>query len=351
MPKKIERMSADATVILLLCGHLGKANQVKPLALGEYNRVARWLRDKVLRPADLLEPAHVPSLAQAAAIDASRLRTLLERGMQLGLAVENWGQSGIWVVCRSDSEYPDRLKSHLTSQAPAILFGVGNRALLTGGGVAIVGSRDIDDAGSLFAGDVARGCARGSVLVVSGGARGADQTAMTAALAEGGSVLGVLADKLLQRSVIRATRNSLANGQLLLLSPYYPEAGFNTGNAMARNKLIYAMADYGLVVSATYNRGGTWAGAIEELRRERARPIFVRLDETAPQGNRKLADRGAIVFPHPDDGHVTSEWLQHVAAMESSTQIPLFQDVTVADIVKEPPPPLSEYPIVREDME
>jgi len=30
---------------------------------------------------------------------------------------------------------------------------------------------------------------------------------------------------------------------------------------MGRNKLIYAMADYGLVVSADCEKGGTWAGA------------------------------------------------------------------------------------------
>lgn len=351
MPQTIERMSEDAKVILLLCGHLGKTSQIKPLALSEYNRVARCLREKALRPADLLKPDHIPSLAQEAMIDAPRLRMLLERGMLLGLAVENWNQSGIWIICRSDSEYPDRFKSHLVDQAPAILFGIGNRSLLRGGGVAIVGSRDVDDAGRTFARDVAVGCARGGVTVVSGGARGVDGAAMSAALAEGGAVIGVLANKLLQRSVTREARDGLANGQLLLFSPYHPEAGFSTGSAMARNKLIYALADYGLVVSATYNRGGTWAGAVEEMRRDRARPIFVRIENIVPEGNRKLAERGAIPFPDMDEGRLTSDWLEQVADVEAPAQMPLFEDIALADSVKEPQPTLHEQPTPLEIMQ
>ncbi|MBM4164800.1 MAG: hypothetical protein FJ222_10240 [Lentisphaerae bacterium] len=58
-----------------------------------------------------------------------------------------------------------------------MLFGAGDPALLQGGGLAIVGSRDVDDAGQAFAGDVARWCARGGMPVISGGARGVDQIA------------------------------------------------------------------------------------------------------------------------------------------------------------------------------
>ena len=345
MPETIERMSEDAQVILLLCGRFGKESQVKPLGLGEYNRLARSLRDRDLRPADLLEPERVCSIADASRLDASRLRMLLERGMQLGLAVEEWNRGGLWILCRSDSEYPDRLKSHLGDQAPAILFGIGDRSLLRGGGVAIVGSRDVDEAGRAFAQDVAARCARGGMCVVSGGARGVDQLAMTAALATGGEVIGVVADKLLRRSVTREAREGLANGRLLLLSPYRPEAGFNAGNAMARNKLIYAMADYGLVVSATCNRGGTWAGAVEEMKRNHARPVFVRVEHSAPGGNSKLAERGAIPFPDVKDCRLTDDWLRQSSSAATPDQIPLFQDIALADSVKEPQAALDEMPV------
>ena len=37
------------------------------------------------------------------------------------------------------------------------------------------------------------------------------------------------------------------------------EAGFQVGNAMARNKYIYCLADYGLVVRSDEGKGGTWS--------------------------------------------------------------------------------------------
>ena len=219
------------------------------------------------------------------------------RGVQLGFAVEKWNQSGLWVICRSDPDYPARLKAHLKEKAPPILYGAGERALLRGGGLAIVGSRNVDEAGQEFTNDVAAWCARGGMPVVSGGARGVDRIAMGAALNAGGIVVGVLAESLLRRSVARDARQALSDGRLLLISPYHPEARFTVGTAMGRNKLIYAMADYGLVVSAEHGKGGTWEGAEEELKRKPRRPVFVRLSGSVPPGNEKLLQLGALGFP------------------------------------------------------
>lgn len=110
-------------------------------------------------------------------------------------------------------------------------------------------------------------------------------------------MIGILADSLLRKSVERSARYALAEGKLLLLPPNHPEAGFNIGTAMGRNKLIYAMADYGLVVSTDYNKGGTWAGAKEELVRKSSRPVFVRVTADAPEANRKLLELGAKPWP------------------------------------------------------
>jgi predicted Rossmann fold nucleotide-binding protein DprA/Smf involved in DNA uptake len=83
----------------------------------------------------------------------------------------------------------------------------------------------------------------------------------------------------------------------VLISTYNPEAGFNVGNAMGRNKYIYALADFAVVVSSDYQEGGTWAGADEELRRERGRPVFVRIGADVPKGNTELLRKGAKPFP------------------------------------------------------
>lgn len=288
-------MTNDAKAILLLAGRFGDHPDAAPLTLSEYNKLAGSLRRRELRPADLLAVDCIRDLTAESGLDHERVTKLMKRGVELGLAVENWNSKGIWVLCRSDDEYPGKLKEKLRSRAPAILFGIGELNLLSKGGLAIVGSRNVDEFGEHFTTEVAAWCARHNVQVVSGGARGVDQFAMRSAVDSGGRVVGVLADKLLKSSVAPIARDAIYNGQMVLVSPFHPESGFNVGNAMSRNKLIYALADAGLVVSTDYKKGGTWAGAEEELKR--AGKVLVRVTEESPKANEKLLGLGAVKFP------------------------------------------------------
>lgn len=348
----MNEMSEDAKVILLLCGQLGGPASAAPLDLREYNQVVRWLVNRRLGLADLLSPSEAAALAKEAGLAEDRVTALLKRGVALGFAVEKWRQSGIWVVCRSDGDYPERFREHLKDTAPPILFGAGERTLLRGGGLAIVGSRNVDAEGETYARTVAAGCARGGLTVVSGGARGVDQIAMAGALDAGGAVVGILADSLLRQSVARDARHALSEGRLLLVSPYHPEAGFNVGNAMGRNKLIYALADYGLVVSADFQKGGTWEGAKEELKRKPGRPVFVRLSGSVPRGNRELAKLGALVFPEFDQPADPASLLREAASRTISQvggeELPLFDFLSGASrpalAVKDPPVAPTESP-------
>jgi hypothetical protein len=61
---------------------------------------------------------------------------------------------------------------------------------------------------------------------------------------------------------------------LVLVSPFNPEAGFDVGNAMARNKYIYCLSDAAIVVATSKGSGGTWSGATENLKRNWA-PLWV----------------------------------------------------------------------------
>lgn len=287
-------LSNDTKAIILLCGVLGKDRSVEPLSPSEYNVLVRWLVREKLRPESLLAMDNLADAATGSKIDCDRLAKLLDRGIQLGFAVEEWQRNGLWVISRSDSEYPTRYKTHLKDKAPPLLFGAGDKSLLQGGGLAIVGSRNVDAEGESFTRQVAETCARNRMNVVSGGARGVDQVSMRTALESGGRTIGVLAENLLKASIERHARYALSEGQLLLISPYHPNAPFNVGTAMGRNKLIYAMADYGLVVSADHKKGGTWAGAEEELKRDNSIAVFVRSGERVPAGNKKLLELGAL---------------------------------------------------------
>ena len=177
------------------------------------------------------------------------------RGFLLSQAIERWQARAIWVVSRADADYPRRLKTRLKDDAPPILYGCGDAAILDTGGLAVVGSRHVDDALVEYTEGIGRLAARARRTLVSGGARGIDQAAMRGALEAGGKVAGVLADSLERTALNREHRNFLMDGQLVLISPYDPSAGFNVGHAMQRNKLIYALADAALVVNSDYREG------------------------------------------------------------------------------------------------
>tara|TARA_R110002049_G_scaffold300016_1_gene490567 strand:- start:6623 stop:7915 length:1293 start_codon:yes stop_codon:yes gene_type:complete len=330
MSTTTQPLSEDAKTILLLAGRFGEKNAgCDPLSLTAYNSLVSWLVKNKMRPADVLELDDVHEAANAAGVDKQRFEKLLGRGVQLGFAVEEWNRNGIWIVCRSDDDYPTRYRERLKKLAPPILYGVGNKSLLAGGGVAIVGSRNVDAAGEEFASTVAAWCARGNHPVISGGARGVDKTAMDGALRAGGTVVGVLADSLLKTSVSRNAREAIADNQLLLISHCHPKARFTVGTAMGRNKLIYAMADAGLVVSSEFKKGGTWAGAEEELKRKSPQPVFVRNGPGSPVGNARLQELGAVAFPdHWQD--LDPSCLQQIIDEAQSTALanktPLFPD-------------------------
>ena len=79
---------------------------------------------------------------------------------------------------------------------------------------------------------------------------------------------------------------------------------------MQRNKVIYALAQAGLVVNADFNRGGTWAGAVEQLRKYSV-PLFVRSTGDPSAGLTALQQRGATPWPEPEDADGVEAVLDH----------------------------------------
>jgi predicted Rossmann fold nucleotide-binding protein DprA/Smf involved in DNA uptake len=117
---------------------------------------------------------------------------LLARGFLLGQAVERWHARAIWVVSRADSTYPQRLKARLREDAPPVQYGCGDRRLLESGGLAVLGSRNVDKSPIEYTEAIGRLAAAAGATLESGGARGIDQAAMRGALEAGGRVAGVL---------------------------------------------------------------------------------------------------------------------------------------------------------------
>jgi predicted Rossmann fold nucleotide-binding protein DprA/Smf involved in DNA uptake len=134
---------------------------------------------------------------------------------------------------------------------------------------------------------------------------------MNAALEARGAAVGILADSLEGAVKDTSNRNALNRGDLCLVTPYSPNAGFSVGTAMGRNRLIYCLADYAIVVASDAEKGGTWSGATETIKAGWI-PVFVLNHPAMPEGNRLLLQRGGIAFPHPfpERYNKLSGWLQ-----------------------------------------
>lgn len=296
-------LTADTQAILLLTAPLitgADGTRPKFLTLGDYKRLARRLRELGRTPADLVSASADSLIAECeSVVPGPVLRELLGRGFQLAQAMERWRARAIWVISRADEVYPRRLKARLQEDCPPILYGCGDVALLASGGLAIVGSRDASDDMLDWTGGIGRLAARSGVTVVSGGARGVDDAAVRSALDDGGRGCAMLADSLEKHAISRSHRQAIVDRRFVLVSPYDPAARFNVGHAMGRNKLIYALADGGLVVNSALESGGTWAGAIEQLRTYRWGTLWVRQSDDAAPGNAELLRHGGIAWPGP----------------------------------------------------
>ena len=295
-------LDEQAQSVILLTAILGKQqpNGPKPLSTSEWAELAQMLQRRCATPENLLagEVAELMSDWPHRSVTAERVQRLLDRGTALGLCLERWERAGLWVLARSDPDYPRQLKRRLEWKSPPVLFGSGSKKVASRHGLAIVGSRaasaeDLDAAARL-----GQQAAAAGYSVVSGAARGVDETAMLASLNAEGTAVGVVAAGLQRSATSRKYRTALERGDLALLSPCAPEAGFHPGNAMGRNRFIYCLATSAVVVTCKEGAGGTWNGAVENLRHGWV-PTWARR-EAGGSGNRALVERGARWLPEHD---------------------------------------------------
>lgn len=297
------QVSENTKALLMLSSplYVGKKqdNSVQPLSPKTLRQLLHTLQSMGACPADLTTSRAdelLQPLQDTRAINT--IKRLLSRGFQLGNALSYWAKLQIWVLGLFDEAYPMKWKNNLGEHAPAVVFGCGDPRLAENVGLGIVGSRNIDEKLEDFTRQNAILGARAGITIVSGGARGVDKIAMGAALDEGGSVVGVLADSLEKAVLARDARRAILDNRLLLLSTFDPSAGFHVGNAMQRNKYIYALSAAVLIINADYEKGGTWSGATEHLEKFKTATLFVRNDPSN-KALKELLDRGAKPWPSP----------------------------------------------------
>lgn len=212
---------------------------------------------------------------QAATVsDDLELQQLAARTAAAALHASELESQSITLLTPFHLRYPPRYLERLGTAAPPLLYVAGDPTLLTDperNRLAVVGSRDATEVELDAARAASEAAADHGWEVVSGGAKGVDAVALNAAIAHGGTVIALMTDGVRRAMRKGALRRLVGDGQAVLAAPVHPDAGFTVGNAMARNKLIYALADLTYVAAVVEGEGGTWSGATEALRRSYGR--------------------------------------------------------------------------------
>lgn len=281
--------SPDSNRAALLLTNRLVTLDAKPLTAREFWRLVEQhdLGDLVQHDA-----AGISDLTGFDSDESERLRTLLDASLALSFEEERLHDGGIALISALDDRFPIGLRERLGTNCPPFLLVAGPIEWLSRPGLGIVGSRDASEQAFAAAREAAERAVAEGWPVVSGLARGVDQIAMAGALGAGGIVIGVPAEGILNASRNAEVRRRVHDGELCIASPYSPNAPFRAGNAMGRNKIVYALSQVTFVVASDKDSGGTWAGAKEAIDRRYA-PVAVWAGDGAKDGNRALIRKGA----------------------------------------------------------
>ena len=159
--------------------------------------------------------------------------------------------------------------------------------------IAIVGSRNASDKSLEFTNNIAKLASKEYKVVVSGFAKGVDKQALDSAIAYKGQSIIVLPQGIMTfGSGFKKYYKQIVDGDILVLSTFFPKAPWKAELAMARNPIIYGLADE-IFVAESSEKGGTWSGVVDGLRKNRK--IFVRKpDPSERNANNLLIQKGAI---------------------------------------------------------
>lgn len=299
-------MNENSEAIVLYCSHLSCGDGIVPLEPKEWSDLTKLLLEKKLTPAQLLActETEICDKLQVGHDFALRLVRLAERGGSIAFELERYRNIGIGIVTRADREYPAKLKQVLGNKCPPLFYYAGDLSILGRATIGYVGSRRAEDEACGFAARTVEKTVGLGYGVVSGGAKGIDGVAGQSALERGSVVIEYLADSMTRRMKTGQIVKAIQNNALLLLSAVNPDAGFHVGNAMMRNRFIYAQSEATVVVKADLNTGGTWEGATDNLANGWCRELCW-ANERYP-GNMKLIERGAIPIDDRWDGDPSS---------------------------------------------
>ena len=193
------KFSDNAMSAILLCSYIGinKDDIIKPFTMGEWNQFLDKTIDMKLEPSVVLsKDLEMLTQLKYNSNEIERIKKLVSRGGAVAFEIDDMSNKGIEVITLFDADYPVLLKRKLKRKAPPILFYAGDIDLANKIGVAVVGSRDVDQAGIEFTRELVSRAAEEKLVIYSGGAKGVDTISEITAIENGSAVVSFIADSL-----------------------------------------------------------------------------------------------------------------------------------------------------------
>lgn len=159
------------------------------------------------------------------------------------------------VITINDRCYPEQLKQ--IYDAPKKLYVRGNKEILGGFGIAIVGCRDNTKYGELITKNLAYNLAKNGVVIISGLAKGIDSFAHIGAIYAKGKTIAVLGNSI---NTIYPKENEIIAQKILeyggaIISEYPVGSKIEKKNFPARNRIISGLSQGVIVVEAKEKSG------------------------------------------------------------------------------------------------
>lgn len=283
----------NSNAVIILCSHLCVKDDIKPLETAEWSKVAQLLLKQKLQPFNILNftDNDFKSKLNLNGNEILRYKKLIDRSGSIAFEIEKYFNIGIFIATRADIFYPKKLKNILGTNCPPLFYYAGDIEIANDDFIGMVGSRTVDECDVTFAKKIAEKAVNAGFSIVSGGAKGIDTVSGSQAVSMGGAAMYFLADSLFNKTTGLSMGNAIRDNRLLLISQSKPDSSFNTGMAMARNKFIYASSKATVVVKSEYNKGGTWTGAVENLKNDWCTTYC--WDNKEYKGNQNLILKGA----------------------------------------------------------
>lgn len=270
-------------------------------------------------------------------LDDKQVSDLLKAKSELAsnaFLAESLFSQGFEIIPIISPEYSKTLKDNLkATYSPAILYIKGNKSIMQEKTVAIVGSREASDIALKFTDNIAKMASAQYKVVVSGFAKGVDKQALDSAIAYKGQSIIVLPQGIMTfSSGFKNYYKQIIDGDVLIISTFFPKAPWKAELAMARNPIIYGLADE-IFVAESAEKGGTWSGVVDGLRK--GRNIYVRKSENSEKNaNNILIQKGAIPVDFNgveiSKNYITLDSEQAITFKESSINETLEQSIRAA---------------------